>query len=145
MKIELNNTEKDNILQGEFTKYVVKSIKREKWRYIQKQNQISNHESYLEDENYIVTQSRGIHEEMDASFFTTPEKFDDLTIRNLLSNDKLLFTYISLSEREKKILFLKVFKEFTFKEISTILDVDFHVIQTTYYRVIEKFKKGWEK
>ncbi|MFI3326666.1 MAG: hypothetical protein R3Y35_10925 [Clostridia bacterium] len=143
MRIELNNTEKDNILQGEFTKYVVKSIKREKWRYIQKQNQILNHESYLEDENYIVTQSRGIHEDVDASFFITPENFDD--IANLLSHDKLLYTYINLSEKEKKILFLKVFKEFTFKEISNILDLDFNVVQTTYYRVIEKFRKGWNK
>lgn len=77
-----------------------------------------------------------------------------LTASKPLSNDAVIFlfndirlqeAYSLLSDTEKKILFYRLFQNYSFKEIACLINSNKDVVKTQFYRIIKKFKKGLEK
>ncbi len=133
----------DNEIQGRFTAYLLKAVERQKVKYMQKKLNMQNHEVYLDENTYISLVNEGVErEEPNGTLLTFSDLPDDRMFIDMLTSDKVLSTYLRLSEKEKSILFLKVFKELKFSEIAVELDLNTDVVKTTYYRIIKKFRKG---
>ena len=129
MEAHNNGVGELNILQNEFTAYLVTAIRRQKWRYLKNKESLQVYEKPFKPNEF----SPELQYEPDF-LETMPilTRLEDSKLRNLLKKQK---------ERNRYIFFAKILDECSFIEIAAELKMDYKAVTSIYYRMIAKFKK----
>jgi len=118
-----------NILQNQFTAYLVKSIRRSKIHYLRERDKQHQCEISLDyDEHREAYQS-------DLDFLLGIPTLDQL------DNYKLQQALKTKSKRDLYIFFAMVLEDKSFYEIAEELRMEYTTVKSIYYRMIKKIKK----
>jgi len=118
-----------NILQNQFTKYLMTAIRRRKAAYL-------NHRGTVERYEFSVD-----FQEMGSEFSTDPDMLARLPLQMQLENAALKLALEQMKERERYIFLTKVLDARSFEEMATELGMGYKGVAAVYYRAIEKIKK----
>ena len=121
--------EESNVLQGQFTRYLIKSVRNTKINFIRKMMGICDYEILTEIEEFDIQGKENDGLELDGFFVI--EQIDD---------DKLFRAVKSLTDREFKILTMKVLDGYSYLEIGKEFGIGYKTAASLYYRVIQKLK-----
>jgi RNA polymerase sigma factor (sigma-70 family) len=118
-----------NILQNQFTKYLMTAIRRRKAVYL-------NHQGTVERYEFSVD-----FQEVWPEFSTDPDILDCLPLQMQLENTALKLALEQMKERERYIFLAKVLDDRRFEELAAELDMGYKGVAATYYRALEKIRK----
>ena len=118
-----------------FTAYVMKALRRCKAEYLRKE--------YRYRVSMILV-DECMRDRFATEADTVPLCFEERNRDNIIEcigNDKLLLAVLKLTERERKILSLKVAYKMTHVEIAELLGLSCSVVEKAYQRAILKIRK----
>jgi len=118
-----------NILQNQFTAYLVTAIRRKKFRYQQKKNNRQYGEVSLEQHDYL------------PALQTESDLLDSLSLIARLENSYLSRALEQQSERDMYIFLAKVLDGRSFVAIAAELDMEYQAVTAAYYRLIARLRK----
>jgi RNA polymerase sigma factor (sigma-70 family) len=118
-----------NILQNQFTQYLMTAIRRRKAAYL-------NHRRTMGQYEFSVD-----FQEVWPEFCTDPDMLAYLPLQMQLENTALKLALEQMKERERYIFLAKVLDERSFEELATELGVGYKGIAAAYYRALEKVRK----
>lgn len=124
-----DGTGEANILQNQFTAYLLTALHRQKVDYLRRRTRLIQHEFSVD-----------FHEER-PEFQTGSEIEIHLPIQMQLENRALGIALEQLKERDRYIFFARVLDERTFEELAEELGMGYKGVAAAYYRVIQKIKK----
>ncbi len=141
-------TEKNtDSIQNRFTAYLVASVTNRRIRYMEKRKKQQdlefvqmnllekNYSDFeLQYHDYIGTQTAFVLQDW--------ERFDELLV--FLESEKLLKAIDILKDRDRRLLFARVFGELTFAELGEKFDMKPKQAEMAYYYVIRKIRKQLE-
>lgn len=114
-------TEKE-ILQNEFTAFIMTSARRERIAFLKKEARRAYRTYEMSDE--------------ELSFIPDSSDF----VLELCETDALAYALKQLNDRERDILFARVLEEKSFEEIADKLGLKYKGVTTSYYRIIAKLR-----
>lgn len=136
-----------NSVQNRFTAYLVAAVTNQRIHYMERKRHLQNLElvqsdllekKYLDFEeqyhDYVAEQTKFIMEDW--------ERLEELLV--LLESEKLIKAVRRLKERDRKLLFARVFGELTFTELGRKFDMKPKQAEMAYYYVIRKLRKELE-
>lgn len=134
-------------VQNRFTAYLVASVTNQRIRYIQKRQRLKEQEflqTDLLEKNYLDfdTQFHAYVSERENAVVRDWSQFRE--ILDLLGSRKLVRAVERLKEREKTLLFARVFGELSFTEMAEMLDINPKQAEMAYYYVVRKLRKELE-
>ena len=141
-------TEKNNdSVQNRFTAYLVAAVINKRIHYMEKQKKQYEREfSYMDmqEKNYsdFDIQFHDYIGEQTAFVLHDWERFEELLV--MLESEKLLKAIDKLKERDRRLLFARVFGELTFTELGEKFDMKPKQAEMAYYDVIRKLRKELE-
>lgn len=139
-----NNTDS---VQNRFTAYLVASVTNRKGKYLERKNKLQEVEYVhmdLLEKNYtgFEAQFQTYLSEQSAANY---EEWDKLQgVLSMIESDKLLNIIGRLKERDRKLLFARVFGELTFAELGEKLDMTPKQAEMAYFYVVRKIRKMME-
>jgi len=119
-----------DILQNQFTKYLVTAVQRRKWEYMNQQSRTVCIDSIL-----ISTLTEEMFH-MDNYFLHELPMFD------YLENDELIRALKKIGERERYVFLSHVLEEKRFDELAVELNLSYKGVAAIYYRSILKIKNA---
>ena len=134
-------------VQNRFTAYLVVAVTNKRILYMEKRNRLYEREVFqldLLEKNYLDfdTQYHNYIGEQTAFVLEDWERFEELLL--VLDSEKLLRAINRLKERDRKMLFARVFGELTFAEIGEKFDMKSKQAEARFYYIIRKLKKELE-
>lgn len=136
-----------NSVQNRFTAYLVAAVTNQRIHYMERKRHLQNLElvqsdllekKYLDFEeqyhDYVAEQTKFIMEDW--------EKLEELLV--LLESEKLIKAVRRLKERDRKLLFARVFGELSFTELGEKFGMKPKQAEMAYYYVIRKLRKELE-
>lgn len=141
-------TEKNNdSVQNRFTAYLVAAVTNKRIRYMEKRKRQQNFEFAqmdLLEKNYsdFEMQYHDYIGEQTAFALQEWERFEELLM--FLENEKLLKAMNRLKDRERRLLFARVFGELTYAELGERFGMKPRQAEMAYYYVIRKLRKELE-
>ena len=141
-------TEKNNdSIQNRFTAYLVAAVTNKRIRYIEKrkkQQDLEFTQMNLLEKSYsdFEMQYHDYIGEQTAFVLEDWERFEELLV--LLESEKLLKAIDRLKDRERRLLFARVFGELTFAELGEKFEMQPKQAEMAYYYVIRKLRKELE-
>ena len=134
-------------VQNRFTAYLVVAVTNKRILYMEKRNRLYEREVFqvdLLEKNYLDfdTQYHNYIGEQTAFILEDWERFEELLL--LLDSEKLLRAMNRLKERDRKMLFARVFGELTFAEMGETFDMKPKQAEARFYYIIRKLKKELE-
>lgn len=136
-----------NSVQNRFTAYLVAAVTNQRIHYMERKRHLQNLEfvqndllekKYLDFEeqyhDYVAEQTKFIMEDW--------ERLEELLV--LLESEKLIKAVRRLKERDRKLLFARVFGELTFAELGRKFDMKPKQAEMAYYYAIRKLRKELE-
>lgn len=128
--IERNNgIGESNVLQNQFTAYLMTAIKRRKISYQMKKSKQLQSEISLDAENQLLP----ISNESDL--------LGNFSLLDQIESSQLQRALSQLKERDLQILLMKVLEEQSFSEIADTVGLGYKGTAAVYYRLIQKLKK----
>ena len=124
-----DGTGEANILQNQFTAYLVTALHRQKVDYLRRRTRLIQHEFSVD------------FQEEWPEFQTSSEIEIQLPIQMELENMALGAALERLKERDRYIFFARVLDERSFQELAEELGMEYKGVAAAYYRVIQKIKK----
>ena len=124
-----DGTGEANILQNQFTAYLVTALHRQKVDYLRRRTRLTQHEFSVD------------FQEEWPEFQTGSEIEIQLPIQMQLENIALGAALERLKERDRYIFFARVLDERSFQELAGELGMEYKGVAAAYYRVIQKIKK----
>lgn len=118
----------DDILQNQFTAYLVTAIKRRKALYIRKKIQ-QQAESPLELCDF------------DMSLQADTDLLTGFSLLEQIENPMLHLALIQARERERYIFLTRILEERSFSELAEELGISYKATTHSYYRFIERIRK----
>lgn len=118
-----------NILQNQFTKYLMTAIRRRKAVYL-------NHRGTVAQFEFSVD-----FQEAWPEFSTDPDMLDCLPLQMQLENTALKLALEQMKDRERYIFFAKVLDDRGFEDLATELGMGYKGVAAAYYRALEKIRK----
>lgn len=118
----------DDILQNQFTAYLVTAIKRRKALYIRKKIQ-QQAESPLELYDF------------DMSLQADTDLLTGFSLLEQIENPMLHLALMQARERERYIFLTRILEERSFSELAEELDISYKATTHSYYRFIERIRK----
>lgn len=137
---------KDSV-QNCFTAYLVAAVTNKRIHYMERKKHLRNLEVVhmdLLEKNYSDFE-RQYHDyigEQTAFVLQDWERFEELLM--FLESEKLLKAIDRLKDRDRKLLFARVFGELTFAELGEKFDMKPKQVEMAYYYVIRKLRKELE-
>lgn len=119
----------DDILQNQFTAYLVTAVKRRKALYIRKKAQRQQAESPLE-----------LHD-FDMSLQADADLLTGLALLEQIENPMLHLALMQARERERYIFLTRILEERSFSELAEELGISYKATTHSYYRFIERIRK----
>ena len=134
-------------VQNRFTAYLVVAVTNKRILYMEKRKKLYEREVFqvdLLEKNYLDfdTQYHNYIGEQTAFVLEDWERFEELLL--VLDSEKLLRAINRLKERDRKMLFARVFGELTFAEIGEKFDMKSKQAEARFYYIIRKLKKELE-
>ena len=134
-------------VQNRFTAYLVAAVINKRIHYMEKQKKQYEREfSYMDmqEKNYsdFDIQFHDYIGEQTAFVLHDWERFEELLV--MLESEKLLKAIDKLKERDRRLLFARVFGELTFTELGEKFDMKPKQAEMAYYYVIRKLRKELE-
>lgn len=136
-----------NSVQNRFTAYLVAAVTNQRIHYMERKRHLQNLElvqsDLLEKKNldfeeqyhgYVAEQTKFIMEDW--------ERLEELLV--LLESEKLIKAVRRLKERDRKLLFARVFGELSFTELGEKFGMKPKQAEMAYYYVIRKLRKELE-
>lgn len=136
-----------NSVQNRFTAYLVAAVTNQRIHYMERKRHLQNLElvqsdllekKYLDFEeqyhDYVAEQTKFIMGDW--------EKLEELLV--LLESEKLIKAVRRLKERDRKLLFARVFGELSFTELGEKFGMKPKQAEMAYYYVIRKLRKELE-
>ena len=127
----------DESLHNLFTAYVVTAIRRQKAQYLMKksreQKMVVSLDELLES-NKVDPALITFFDEMDRLFDS------EATLENIICNDMLLIGILKLSDRERRILNLRLVRKMKHEEIADLLGLNKKTVEKAYERLINKLR-----
>jgi len=127
----------DESLHNLFTAYVVTAIRRQKAQYLMKksreQKMVVSLDELLES-NKVDPALITFFDEMDRLFDS------EATLENIICNDMLLIGILKLSDRERRILNLRLVRKMKHEEIADLLGLNKNTVEKAYERLIKKLR-----
>lgn len=129
MRYKNNGQGEDNILQNQFTAYLVTAIRWRKSTYLKKRVRIEQYEFSSDFDNAFV-QDLGTPEETAASL-------------EQLALDSIMLTQAlgQISDRERYIFFARALERRSFQDLALELGLGYKGVAAIYYRALKKLKK----
>lgn len=124
-----DGTGEANILQNQFTAYLVTALHRQKVDYLRRRTRLLQHEFSVD------------FQEERPEFQTGSEMGGDLPVQMQLENIALGIALEQLKERDRYIFFARVLDERSFEDLAKELGMGYKGVAAAYYRVIQKIKK----
>lgn len=118
----------DDILQNQFTAYLVTAIKRRKALYIRKKIQ-QQAESPLELYDF------------DMSLQADTDLLTGFSLLEQIENPMLHLALMQARERERYIFLTRILEERSFSELAEELGISYKATTHSYYRFIERIRK----
>lgn len=129
MRYKNNGQGEDNILQNQFTAYLVTAIRWRKSTYLKKRIRIKQYEFSSDFDNTF------------AQALETPEE----TAASLeqLALDSIMLTRAlgQISDRERYIFFARALERRSFQDLALELGLGYKGVAAIYYRALQKLKK----
>jgi len=122
-----------NILQNQFTAYLTSALRRAKLQFLRSKEKQKQYEISSELQEYL------------SEFQSNPDMLVSLPLLEQIENDILQQALQKLKERDRYILFAKIFDERTFEELSSELGIGYKGIAAIYYRMLAKIRKELEE
>lgn len=137
---------KDSV-QNRFTAYLVAAVTNKRIRYMEKRKRQQDFEFAqmdLLEKNYsdFEMQYHDYIGEQTVFVLQDWERFEELLV--LLESKKLLKAIDRLKDRDRKLLFARVFGELTFAELGEKFEMQPKQAEMAYYYVIRKLRKELE-
>lgn len=117
-------------IQSQFTAYLLKSIRKTKAQFQQKQC-IQSHLSL--DESYLLNESGSDSDLLDNL---------SLSFLDLVDNDKLLNVLLHLNNRDRTILTMRYIEGYPLTIIVTKLKIPYSTAKTACRRAVKKIREG---
>jgi len=127
----------DESLHNLFAAYVVTAIRRQKARYLMKKSR---------EQKMVVSLDEMLESNMvDPALITFFDEMDRLfdseaTLENIICNDMLLIGILKLSDRERRILNLRLVRKMKHEEIADLLGLNKNTVEKAYERLIKKLR-----
>ena len=130
-----------------FTAYVVTAIRRSKMRYLVKKRK---HESLLSLDQLLEENGDQVQLDVDAFADGTysaefQEIFETGVLEEIIGNDSLLAAVLKLSDRERKILNLRLLQNMKHEEIGDLLGIKKATAEKCYQRALAKLRNYLEE
>lgn len=119
----------ENILQNQFTAYLLTAIKRRELSYIKEYYERQKFELYGELYEFNAKESN--ETDLDA----------DLPLMDQIENPLLLQALLQAKERDRYILLARILDERSFIELAEQLGVSYKVASNSYYRLLERIRR----
>ena len=119
----------DDILQNQFTAYLVTAVKRRKALYIRKKAQRQQAESPLELNDFDMSL------QMDTDLLT------GFALLEQIENPMLHLALMQARERERYIFLTRILEESSFSDLAEELGISYKATTHSYYRFIERIRK----
>lgn len=119
----------DDILQNQFTAYLVTAVKRRKALYIRKKVQRQQAESPFELHAF------GVSLQVDTDLLT------GLALLEQIENPMLHLALMQARERERYIFLTRILEERSFSDLAEELGISYKATTHSYYRFIERIRK----
>lgn len=134
-------------VQNRFTAYLVTAITNKRIRYMARKRCLQNLEAIqgeLLEKKYLDfdTQYHDYIREQTGFIMEDWERFQELLV--LLESEKLIKAVRRLKERDRKLLFARVFGELSFTELGEKFGMKPKQAEMAYYYVIRKLRKELE-
>ena len=118
-----------NILQNQFTAYLLTAVRRCRIQYLRAKAQQYQYELSLELDDYRIPMG------------TEPDLLDRLPLFSQLEDHRLQGALEQAKERDLYILLARVLEERSFVELSEELGIGYKAVAAIYYRMVAKIKK----
>lgn len=140
---------KDEIIRNYFTKYVETALDRTRRDYIKRKQKLDGMEIVSEPEHLFSMQPG----ETDQEGMATPDMIHGIhwepeAVRLYLEemvDNRMMAALSCLTDTELLIVFAKVFRQMTFKEIADMMGWESNKVASSYSYARKKMKKGWIK
>ena len=129
MRFWNDGNDKVNMVQNQFTKYLVVAIHHKKSAILLGRGKIRDHESCTDDWDILPGLSVDVNYDEQIS---SPLDFENAALNRALSQ---------LKERDRYIFFARVLDEKDFCELAAELGMGYKGVAAAYYRTIEKIKR----
>ena len=143
----MRKQQKDSV-QNRFTAYVVAALENRRMRYMEKKRRTMErevvHEELL-DKGYVNFDVQYHAYVSDREVLITENWTDLDTLTELLQTPQLIALIRGLKEKERKILYARVYGELSFQELGQIFHKTPHVMEMNYYYILRKLRKGLEE
>lgn len=127
---------KDDIVLGKFITYMKKAISNTRINYLKHQKYLNNNENSLNEEEWLLLPDRGNYGHFSFSYEDIFEFFED---------EKMAIAFKSLTDLQKKVMYLNVVEKNTLSEIGQILKVSKKSVEKTKSRALKNLKKYLEE
>lgn len=134
MRRRNEGTSEEDILQNQFTAYLVTAIRRQRIIYLRRRDRHMLHEVSLE-----------ICDAADTALFTEPDLTASLSLLEQIESPALHRVLLQARERERYIFLTRVLDDRSFTELAQELGISYKAVTHLYYRFIDKLRKGGEK
>lgn len=118
-----------NLLQNQFTNYLVTAVKRKKSDYLRGKEHLRRQELALELQGF------------DLIFQFDPDLEGGLSLVEQIESPALLQALTDAKERERYIFLGRVLEERSFGQLSSELGITYKATTHAYYRFVEKLRK----
>lgn len=117
-----------NILQNQFTAYLMTAVHRRKLQYLQDNTRKQKYELPLD--SFQELEGSDLNRDI-ANRLPVIQQFENVKLHKALSGAR---------ERDLKILYMKVLEDKSFVEIAEEVGLGYNAVKASYYRLIEKIK-----
>lgn len=131
MWLKNDGTGEANILQNQFTAYLVTALRRKKVDYLKRRSKLEQYELSVDfQEDWI-----GVSSDLESEIMM------HLPIHMQMENAALGRALEQITERDRYIFFARILDERSFEELAEELGMRYKGVAAVYYRVIQKIKK----
>lgn len=127
-----NGQNESDILQNQFTAYLMTAIQRRRDEYTRQMWKRLERECLTSE----IQTEQGYNPER--------EILEELPLLLRLENDALLYALKEISERERHVFLSRVLDEKSFESLASELGLSYKGVAAIYYRAVEKIKKRME-
>lgn len=129
MRKQNDGKTEDDILQNQFTAYLLTAVKRHRIHYLRQWEKRQRMELPLE------------LYDSDLSFQVEADLNTSLSLLEQIENPALYMALLQARERERYIFLTRILDERSFLELSRELGISYKATTHAYYRFVEKIKK----
>ena len=143
----MKEQQKDSV-QSRFTAYLVVAVENRRKRYLEKKHRTMErevvHEELLEPDyvNFDVQYHTYVS---DREALISANWTDLDTLTELLQTPQLIALVKELKEKERKILYARVYGELSFQELGQMFHKTPYLMEMSYYYILRKLRKGLEE